>query len=331
MKFGPLPVDQAEGKILAHNIAGPNGRRAFRKGKLLTARDVSALLKEGYKSIYVAEIMSNDVDENSAACKVAEMAMGGGLKIKGPSAGRVNLASIYKGVLQVDAERLAQINECEGITFATLRSYAVVRAQQSVATIKIIPYAVPAAALDQMASEINANLPLIQVKELKPRRVGIVFSGLPQAHDYVFKTFEPPLRQRIEDYGSLITSIEYIPLEGEKDEADLAAILRGQIDQGIEVIVLASETSTMDRNDIVPRAVERAGGQVTSVGAPVDPGNLLLLAYINNIPILGVPGCVRSPKKNIVDWVLPALLAGDHLIKSDIAAMGYGGLIEEQN
>jgi molybdenum cofactor cytidylyltransferase len=329
MKFGPLPVEQSEGKILAHNIAGPNGRRAFRKGKLLSAKDINELLHEGYKSIYVAEIMANDVDENEAACKVAEIAMGGGLKIKGPSAGRVNLAATYRGVLQVDAVRLARINECEGITFATLRSYSVVQAEHTVATIKIIPYGLPAPILDQVAKEVNTDSPIIEVKELIKRRVGVVFSGLPPAHDYVFKTFEPPLRQRIEGYGSNILCIDYVPLEGEKDETDLAATLMRQIKQGAEIIVLASETSTMDRNDIVPRAVEKAKGQVVSVGAPVDPGNLLLLAYINEIPILGAPGCARSPKKNIIDWVLPALLAGEHLTKTDIAALGYGGLIED--
>jgi molybdenum cofactor cytidylyltransferase len=329
MKFGPIPVAQSGGKILAHNIAGQNGRRVFRKGKTITAQDVDALLKEGYTSVYVAEIEPGDVEENSAARQVAEAAVGDGLILKGPSVGRVNLAAQYKGVLEVDSDRLDRLNECQGFTFATLRTNTMVRPGQTVGTVKIIPYSVPVVLLEQAVQVAQGSTPLIRVKELKPKRVGVVLSGEANARENIEAGYKSPLGKRIETYGSHIAALDFVYLLGEKDEVSLANAIRQQIKQGIELIVLASETSTMDLNDVLPRAVICAGGQVACVGAPVDPGNLLMLAYLDNIPILGVPGCARSPKENVIDWVLPALLSGSHLTGRDIARLGYGGLLEE--
>ncbi|MDR3573780.1 MAG: molybdopterin-binding protein [Anaerolineaceae bacterium] len=329
MKFGPTPVAESSGKILAHNISGRNGRRFFRKGKTITAQDVEALLNEGYTSVYTAEIEPGDIEEDRAARLVAEASLGAGIYLKGPSEGRVNLAAQYKGVLEVDGDRLDRLNECQGITFATLRSKIVVRPDQVVATVKIIPYAVPAALLDQAMQTAGGEDALIQVKELKPRRVGIVLSGEVNARQTILSGYQSALKKRIEAYGSQITALDFVGLDGGQDEAALAEAVQRQIGHGIQLVVLASETSTMDANDVLPRAVLCAGGQVACVGAPVDPGNLLMLAYLKDIPLLGVPGCARSPKENVVDWVLPALLAGDHLTGRDIAQLGYGGLLED--
>ena len=329
MKFGPVPVAQSSGKILAHNISGQNGRRVFRKGKTISAQDIDALLKEGYTSVYTAEIEPGDVEEDRAARQVAEAAMGEGLFLKGPSDGRVNLIAQYKGVLEVDSARLDRMNECQGITFATLRSKTVVRPGQVVCTVKIIPYAVPAALLEQAKQTAWGDDPLIQVKALKPKQVGLVISGELNTREQLLAGYKSPLKKRIEAYGSHIAALDFVRLVGDRDEERLAEAIHRQIEQGIDLVVLASETSTMDPNDVLPRAILGAGGQVACVGAPVDPGNLLMLAYLNEVPLLGVPGCARSPKENVIDWVLPALLAGSHLTGRDIARLGYGGLLEE--
>jgi molybdenum cofactor cytidylyltransferase len=106
-------------------------------------------------------------------------------------------------------------------------------------------------------------------------------------------------------------------------------MLKQHVASGIGMILLAGETAIMDAHDIVPRAVERAGGHVATVGAPVDPGNLLMLAYVGDVPIVGAPGCARSRKTNIVDWILPRLLVGDKLTRRDIVELGHGGLLQE--
>jgi molybdenum cofactor cytidylyltransferase len=348
VKFGPVPLDQAIGKILAHNVAGPDGRRLLRKGRPLTAEDVESLRRAGRASVYVAELQPGDVDEDAAARRVALAAMGWdraprpqtNLKISGPASGRANLLSTALGVLRVDAARLAGVNECDGITLATLLTHTVVRPRQMVATVKVIPFAVPEAtvqAAERMASVGSAapgdvsstkSSGVLWVDALTARPVSLILSGSPSIHEKLLDDFAP-LTDRVAALGSQVTSTHFVSLEDESGETALAEQLRAQKAAGARLIVLAGETAIMDRHDIVPRAVERAGGRVECVGAPVDPGNLLMLGYLGDVPVLGAPGCARSRKVNIVDWVLPRLLAGDRLTRADIFALGHGGLLED--
>lgn len=328
MKFGPVPLEQAEGKLLGHNIAGPAGQRLFRKGKPLTLDDIDILRNLGRASVYVAELEAEDVGEDTAARRLAQAVAGQGLRLPGVSAGRANLLAAHLGLLRVNVERLAELNACTGLTLATLPAHTAVRARQMVATIKIIPYAVPGSTLNSALAIAAQDRPLIQVDELAPQSVGLIFSGSISIRKKLADDFQP-LRERVEALGSIITSTDYIPLEDETGEARLAEVLRQRLAAGARLIILAGETAIMDAQDIVPRAVERAGGRVESLGAPVDPGNLLMLAYLNDVPILGAPGCARSRKTNVIDWALPRLLAGDHLTRRDILALGHGGLLED--
>ena len=329
MKFGPVPLSQAQGKILGHHIAGPKGRRAFRKGKPLTRADIEALRELGRKVVYVAELEPNDVDEDTAARRVAQAVKGGGLGLSKVHVGRVNLQAEQLGIVEVHAMRLLQINRCEGITVSTLASKIVVQPRSTVATVKVIPFAVPETSVylaEHVAAEGQA---IITIHPLHPRAVSLVFTGSFTAKERVKKNFEPPLRERIEALGSEIRTVDYIPLEDDHGEAALADLLIQKVSGGARLIVLAGETAIMDRYDIAPRAVECAGGEVTCFGAPVDPGNLLLLAYLGDVPILGAPGCARSPKANVIDWVLPRLLAGERLTREDLLVLGHGGLLED--
>jgi molybdenum cofactor cytidylyltransferase len=328
MKFGPVPLDAAESKILGHNVAGPNGRRLLRKGRPLKQEDLAALRAIGRTSVYIAEIEADDVDEDTAARRVAQAAMGSGLRLSGSASGRVNLLATALGLLRVDADRLARINACQDITFATLASHSAVRPRQIVATVKVIPYAVPDPVVRAAEAIASEEGPLVRVDALEPRPVSLVFSGSLSIRDKLAADFAP-LWHRVEALGSHILSTDYISLEDETGESALADALSRRREAGARLIVVAGETAIMDRRDIVPRAVERAGGWVECLGAPVDPGNLLMLAYLGDTPILGAPGCARSRKVNIVDWVLPRLLAGDHLSRADIIALGHGGLLEE--
>jgi molybdenum cofactor cytidylyltransferase len=328
MKFGPVPLDRAEGKILGHNIAGPDGKRLLRKGRPLTADDVAALRAIGRASVYVAELAPDDVDEDSAARRVAEAVMGAGLRLSGSASGRANLLAAALGVLRVDAARLARLNECEGLTLATLLTHTPVHPRQIVATVKVIPFAVPEStvrAAEDIAREGGA---LIRVDALAPQPVALIYSGSASIRERLAADFAP-LVERVEALGSRVVRTDYVPLEDESGEAALAELLPQVREAGARLIVLAGETAIMDRRDIVPRAVERAGGVIEALGAPVDPGNLLMLGYLGGVPILGAPGCARSRKVNIVDWVLPRLLIGDRLTRADLFALGHGGLLED--
>lgn len=329
MRFGPVPIDQAEGKILGHNIAGPDGRRVFRKGRPLTAADVTGLREIGRTVVYVAELAGDDVGEDEAARVVAAAMMGPGLQSAGAAGGRVNLLATGLGLLRLDAARLHCLNDLEGLTLATVAAHSVVRRRQMAATIKVIPFALPAATVARATGVCGTGGPILRVDLLPARAVSLILSGSSSVRERVVEDFEPPLSARVESLGSAIASIDFVPLEDESGEAALAEMFQRQAAAGAELIVLAGETAIMDRHDIAPRAIERAGGEVACFGAPVDPGNLLLVAYLGATPILGAPGCARSRKVNVVDWVLPRLLAGDRLARADIVALGAGGLLED--
>lgn len=328
MKFGPVPLQAAAGLILGHNIAGLDGRRALRKGRALSALDLAQLTALGRSTVYVAEMAADDVAEDAAARRVAAALAGSNLRCSGAASGRVNLAASVRGVLRVDAGRLLQVNALPGITVATLANHSPVQARQLAATVKIVPFAVPDA-LVRACEEVAAAQPLLWLDAIPARRAAIILSGSAPASARIIADFEPALRGRLEALGATVNGVHFVALEDEGGEAALAAMLRQQLDAGCEIILLAGETAIMDRADIAPRAVERAGGSIACFGVPVDPGNLLMLAYMGSVPVLGAPGCARSRKANIVDWVLPRLLAGDRITQAELAALGHGGLLEE--
>jgi hypothetical protein len=328
MKFEPVPLSEAKGKILGHNIADADGRRLLRKGKPLSDEDLEKLRLLGRSSVYVAILELDDVDENKAARRVAEAIRGPGLHMVGVASGRANLLADEIGVLRIDVDRLAQINECDGITLATLATHSPIHARQIVATVKIIPYAVPESVVSAAETIASEKGPVVRVDALPNKSIGMILSGSTSIHARLISDFAP-LRERIEKLGSAVTRTDFVALEDEPDEAALSKMLEQHVASGIGMILLAGETAIMDSHDIVPRAVERAGGHVASVGAPVDPGNLLMLAYIEDVPIVGAPGCARSRKTNIVDWILPRLLVGDKLTRRDIVELGHGGLLQD--
>jgi len=328
MKFGPVPLDDALGKVVGHNIAGPDGRRLVRKGKTLTQEHLTALRAAGRTWVYVAELGPGDLDENAAAHRAAQAVMGSGLRLAGPTLGRVNLQATVPGVLRVGVERLAHINAYESVTIATRTSHSAVQPRQTVATVKIIPYAVPESVMQDIEAIAAENGPLLRVDEFASQPVSLIYTGSLSVREKLAAEFVP-LVERVQALGSNIASTDYISLDDERAEQTLTQTLKLRQDGGAALIILAGETTIMDRQDLVPRAVECAGGQVERLGAPVDPGNLFMLAYLGDTPVLGAPGCARSRKTNIADWVLPRLLAGDHLTHTDIAALGHGGLLDD--
>jgi molybdenum cofactor cytidylyltransferase len=301
----------------------------LRKGKWLTDKDVGLLGAIGRDTIYVAELVPGDVPEDIAAERIAQSVCSENIRTPQPNFGRVNLLAKGWSVLRVDAARLARINECEGVTLASLRSHAVVLPRKIAATVKVIPFALPEAVVHKAEMIAAENGLVIQLYPLRPRSVALILSSSPFAQRRVIRDFAPALRDRVESLGSELCWVDFIPLEDESGEIALAEMIKKRVGEGADVIVLAGETAIMDRYDIAPRAVERSGGEVIIYGAPVDPGNLLMLAYQKDIPILGAPGCVRSKKTNVIDWVLPPLLAGDRLSRGDIIHMGHGGLLED--
>jgi molybdenum cofactor cytidylyltransferase len=328
MKFGPVPLQAAVGKILGHNLAGSDGKRMLRKGAALTQADVEKIQALGRDMVYVAELEPGDLDEDQAAQRIAAALIGPHMRSSGRSTGRVNLIAAQSGILRIDHVRLAKINDREGIVVITRPADGWVKPRERIATIKMIPYGLPeaeVAAAEAVASQSGA---LMRIDPLRLSRIGLIFSGSPAMRERMVADFAA-LYERLNALGAEVTDQDFIPLEDYAGESQLAERMAAQANRGCEMIVLAGETAIMDRHDIVPRALERAGGAIESVGAPVDPGNLFMLGYLGAVPVVGVPGCARSKKRNIVDLILPRLMAGERMTRQDITQLGAGGLLSQ--
>jgi molybdenum cofactor cytidylyltransferase len=230
------------------------------------------------------------------------------------------------GVLRVDVARVNAINEVdEAITLATLADYAAVEADQMAATVKIIPFAVAAAARDKALAEASRAKPVIRVAPYTIKKVGIVSTLLPGLAPKVIDKTLKITEARIAPAGATIVAEKRVP----HDQAALAKAIAEVRAAGAELVIVFGASAIADRRDVIPMAIETAGGEIEHFGMPVDPGNLMLVGRIDGEPIVGAPGCARSPKENGFDWILMRLLAGLAVTRSDITGMGVGGLLME--
>ena len=327
MKFLAVPLAEAEGEILGHNVVASDGRRVLRKGRPLSATDLETLASRGVNSVYVARLEPGDVPENQAARRIAEASIGPSLRLSEGATGRVNVYAEALSVVRVDRDRLSRLNGFEGVAFSTLQGDVPVPAGKLVATLKIVPYALPEAVVCEV--EAGAASKVIRVDRLESRRVALIVHGVASSESTLLDAYRAALAPRVEALGSTLASAEFVAFDALAGEEQLSDAIRHRIEEGVDLLLLAGETAIMDRDDVAPRAIGRAGGTVEAYGAPVDPGNLLLLAYSGDTAIVGAPGCARSPKRNIVDLVLPRLLAGERLDLGAVRDLGYGGLLEE--
>ncbi|UCC87125.1 MAG: molybdopterin-binding protein [Anaerolineales bacterium] len=326
MRLEERAVSAARGTILAHNVADNEGRRVLKKGTLLKEENVERLAQLGHSKVMVAVLHEDDVLEDEAALALAAALQTDDLRQTRVTGGRVNLAAKVDGLLKVDADRLLELNIIPGITLATVPPGTVVGPRQStaqVATLKIIPYAVPR---DDLERALAVARPRPGIVELRPlpvgRRAALLLTGESAAHEKVYADFVPPTRTRLERLGAALVWIEAVPQE-------VAAIRQAakRLAADADLLIVAGQTSIMDEDDVTPRALREAGAEVVVHGAPVEPGNLLSLAYFPNTPVLCAPGCARGLSYNVVDIVLPHLLLGDRLERADVAALGLGGLL----
>lgn len=321
MQFGPVPLDQAEGAVLAHSVPLPGGKR-LRKGKVLAQDDLSALAGAGLTSVTVARLEHGDIDEDSAALQLAQALVpdpaGAGVRLQAVGTGRVNILAEGPGVARIDAGRVHAVNACDGaITLATVPEWTRMDAGGMVATVKIITYALPGAALAQACAAGEGALalatPILRSASLIQTTVGESGDG---------RKGQRVIGERLERLGVTLGPQTVVP----HDEAVLAAAL-GQA-QG-DLILILTGSATSDSRDVAPGALRRAGGVVEHFGMPVDPGNLLFIGRLGARPVVGLPGCARSPALNGADWVMERIICGVDVTGAGIMRMGVGGLLKE--
>jgi molybdenum cofactor cytidylyltransferase len=322
MHFGPSPVDQAQGAILAHSLRA--GETRLRKGRVLSADDIARLKAAGIAEVIVARLEPSDIPEDEAAARLAHAAAGDCVRIGAAFTGRSNLYAEEAGLAQIRAARIAEINAIdESLTIATLMPFARVAKGSMVATVKIIPFTAPRAAVEQAERALAEGA--VRVFPFLTHRVGLVSTMLPDTTAALLDKTVAGIAERVTALGSTIVVERRVAHRAE----DLAAAIREMKQAGCNPILLFGASAITDRRDVIPAAIERAGGAIVHFGMPVDPGNLLLVGRLGNANVIGLPGCARSPKLNGFDFVLQRLLANLPVGHEDIAAMGVGGLLAE--
>src|SRR5215471_17046120 len=324
MKFGEVPIVEAEGAILAHSLRIET--TALKKGRLLSRADVEAIAAAGLSDITVARLERGDVGEDEAAERVAAAAVGPGISVAAPFTGRANLFAEARGLLVFDPERVDRVNLVhEAVTIGTLPPFAVVAPRQMVATVKIIPFAAPEEAVKECAKLAIFEGPLFRVAPFRSLPVGLVQTRLPGLKESILEKTRQVTDVRLAALGCRLVLEERCA----HTTAELASRIRDAIGHGIDLLLIHGASAILDRRDVIPAAIVAASGEVDHFGMPVDPGNLLLLGHIGKHIVLGLPGCARSPKVNGFDWVLERLVAGLPVGPAEVMRMGSGGLLAE--
>ena len=322
MKFGAVAPKDAIGATAVHTIR--QGTLVLKKGTLVGAVEAAALDAAGIAEIVVARLEPGDVSEDVAAAEIANAIAGESVHADRAFTGRANLFARSAGILVVDRDPIDQLNRVdEAITVATLSAYKPVVAGEMIATVKIIPFAVAAAARD--AALAAAKRPVVRVAPYRVRKVGIVSTVLPGLSAKVIDKTLKVTAERLAPAGAAIVAERRVPHEPQA----LARALEDVLRQGAEMVIVFGASAIADRRDVIPAALEVIGGRIEHFGMPVDPGNLLLIGAAAGHAVLGAPGCARSPKENGFDWVLMRLLAGLPVPREDITGMGVGGLLME--
>ncbi len=317
MRFGPVSLHDAMGAILAHSLKANETR--IPKGTVLTEGHLQSLALAGFESVTVARLEAGDLGEDSAASRIANavLASNEGIRATGAGAGRVNLYSNHCGVVRVDAAAINRLNAVDPmITIATVPDFHRVDADGMIATIKIISYAVPEreveAACLLAADALVLQRPAFSTATLIETTIGAPLSDKGRR----------AMAGRVERMGMTLTPRCLVP----HDTDQLSAAIE---DAEGEVIFVLTASATSDSLDVAPEALRQAGGVVERFGMPVDPGNLLFLGKHGTKPVIGLPGCARSPALNGADWVLERVICGLEVSHKDIASMGVGGLLKE--
>jgi hypothetical protein len=320
-----VPVQKAVGRVLCHDITriipGKFKGRAFKKGHLIQPEDIPQLLDLGKENIYVLDLPERFLHENDAARRIAEGIRGPGIALSEPAEGRINLRAVDMGLLKVKVNALQAINEIDEVMVATLHTQQKVDARRVVAGTRIIPLVIGEEKIRKVERICRKNAPVVEVKPFRSIKVGVVITGSEVYHGRIKDQFGPVIQEKFAELGS---RVERKIMVSDQVPMTVKAI-HDLLQDGVEMIAVTGGMS-VDPDDQTPASIRAAGGKIVTYGAPVLPGSMFMLAYIKNIPIVGLPGCVLHDPTTIFDLLLPRLLAGEKITRRSMVALGHGGL-----
>lgn len=303
-------------QILPGQFKGP----AFRKGHTVQEEDIPRLLDMGKRQVYVWEMVEGLLHENDAAMRIAGAAAGRGVLLSTPKEGKVDLRSAYDGLLKINVEALYEVN-AEEIIFATLHTHQRVKAEKIVAGTRIIPLVIEEEKIRQVEDICRTNAPLLEILPMRSLKTGIITTGSEVYHGRIKDAFGPIVTRKLNELGCRVL--------GQTLVSDRVELIRNAVHEfihnGAELIIITGGMS-VDPDDVTPAGIRACGGRVVTYGVPMLPGAMFMLAYIGDIPVLGLPGCVMYYKTSIFDVILPRVLAGEEISRKDIVRLAHGGL-----
>lgn len=323
-----VPVTEAAGMVLCHDITriipGREKGRAFRRGQVITPGDIPTLLDMGKEHIYVWETGDSLIHEDEAALSLARHAAGPGLQWDQPNQGRVNLRAVHDGLLKIDVERLNRLNDLVDVIMATAHNNRTVTKGQIVAGTRVIPLAIRRELLEEAEGICNQGGPLITVKPYQPLWLGVVTTGSEVYSGRIQDGFCSIIKQKTAPFGARVLGQVIVP----DDPYIISKEIRQFVAEGAELVLVTGGMS-VDPDDVTPIGIRATGAEVVSYGAPSLPGSMFMMAYLGHVPVCGLPGCVMFNSVTILDLILPRIFAGERVSRSEIVALGHGGLCAE--
>ncbi len=322
MRAQTVDIRQSTGRVLCCTIFRPGGKKLLAKGHVISEEDVQLLATEGLDQVWVTELEEGEVPEDEAVMVVASAMGCGAVEVRPAPGGRANLFATEDCCVLLDDDLLRQINCTSSIVIATATNFSYARAGQRIATVKSAPFAVAQAELDTVRSIVQERGPILQARPIRNPTVAVLYSD-PIYGERARQLFENIVRQKLERFGADPNfSLAVVEEDGPIVRA-LQHLLRAQP----STVLVASTTAPAGPADTVGRAMAQVGCHLEKFLAPVEPGNLLLLGYKDDIPVVSAPGCYRSAKTNVVDLMLPPMLARYRVSGWEIACLGHGGLL----
>ena len=327
MKKQQIETKNAVGQLICHDITkiekGAFKGAIFKRGHRIQKEDVETLHDIGKNHIFTLELEENELHEDDAGLRLAEALAGPGLIVGTPSEGRLDLAAEYNGLLKVDSTSLLRINSIPNVVAATLHNNTPLEKGEKVAGTKVIPLAVKedtVAAVEKICAE---KTPLMEVKPYKAFKISGIITGREVFEGRIKDGFAPVLAQKAARFGQAEPVINYCP----DDISQIATLIKNQVREGRNMIIVTGGMS-VDPDDVTPTAIKKTGAEIVKYGAPALPGAMFMLAYLEQVPVIGLPACAMYYENTILDILLPRMLAGETITAEDIAALGHGGLCQ---
>ncbi|HUA83070.1 MAG TPA: molybdopterin-binding protein [Bryobacteraceae bacterium] len=322
MKAQTVNVKASTGRILCTNIFRPGGRKLLAKGHVLSEEDIRLLEMEGLNEVWVSELEDGEVSEDDAVCQVAREMGCGCLEIRLAAGGRANLFATEDCCLLVDDELLKQINCVASLVIATGTNFSLAKAAQRIATVKSAPFAIPQSQLETVVNMLRERGPILQARPVRNPSIAVLYTD-PVHGERARQLFESIMRQRLEHFQAAPA----FALSCIEEQGSVVRSLEHLLRAKPTALLIASTTSPAGPDDVVGRSMTQIGCHIERFLAPVEPGNLFMLGYKDEIPIVSAPGCFRSAKLNVVDLILPPMLARYRVSGWEVACLGHGGLL----